>query len=419
MLGLRLHRCRRAEQLVFSVTGERANRVKRQPARGHRAGLVEGHDANRGQPLQMDAALHENTLPGGTRERRHDRHRRRNHERTRTRDDQQHERAIQPDVERLAGHHERHRRDECGQYDNGRRVPGGESIDERLQRRALGLRGLHEVDDPRERGVAPAARDSNGERAMTVDRAGEHFVAFGFLDRQRFSGDRRLVHLRVPVANNAVERKLLTGADNHQCTGGHALDADQPFTGAIAHEHVAGREIDQPANGLAGAVEALCLEPLRGGEQRHHHRGFFVFADRHRANHGDDHQHVDVEREPLDRLPGALRREDRAHDGGGHQQALDPPGSVDHHADATAGDREDRGHGGKPATDARAGRRRRVGFTTVTAAHCRFGGARRMCSGGTHCALARRGLAATVRRSSATCCKVCLKIAMMCWSSSE
>ena len=173
-----------------------------------------------------------------------------------------------------------------------------------------------------------AARHGNGQRAVAVDGAGEHFVAFRLFHRQRLAGDRRLVHVGVPVADDAVERELLARADDHQRARSHALDADQPFTGAIAHQHVARREIEQPADRLAGAIEALRLEPLRRGEQRHHHRRFFVFADRHRADHGDHHQHVDVEREPLDRLPRALRRKHRADDGGGDQQTCDPPWSV-------------------------------------------------------------------------------------------
>ena len=45
------------------------------------------------------------------------------------------------------------------------------------------------------------------ERAVAVDGAGEHFVAFGLFDRQRFAGDRRLVHVRSAVADDAVERE--------------------------------------------------------------------------------------------------------------------------------------------------------------------------------------------------------------------
>ena len=45
------------------------------------------------------------------------------------------------------------------------------------------------------------------ERAVAVDRAGKHFVAFDLLDRQRFAGDRRLVHVGASVADDAVERE--------------------------------------------------------------------------------------------------------------------------------------------------------------------------------------------------------------------
>ena len=111
----------------------------------------------------------------------------------------------------------------------------------------------------------------------------------------------------------------------------------------------------------ARAIEALRLEPLRRREQRHDHRRLFELADRDRADDGDDHQHVDVERAALDRLPRALRRETPAptmaaamkigalHSGNGVNQPMP-------HADHDQRRRD----AGEPAANARAGRRRLV-----------------------------------------------------------
>ena len=143
------------EQLVVAVPVERAHRIERQVAGRHRAGLVERDHANAGQPLEMNAALDEHALPRRAGERRHDRHGRRDHQRARTRHHQQHQRAIQPHVERLA------ERPATGtvatsaaRIDDRRRVPRRKAIDELLHRRALGLRRFDEVNDARQRGVA-------------------------------------------------------------------------------------------------------------------------------------------------------------------------------------------------------------------------------------------------------------------------
>ena len=137
------------------------------------------------------------------------------------------------------------------------RVPRGEAIDELLQRRALGLRRFDQVDDSRQRGVGAPARHRDRQRAVAVDGAGEHFVALALLDRQRFAGDRRLVHVGTAAADDAVERELLAGLDDHQRAGLDQLDADAAIAGCVADQHIGRREIDQLADRLR-ARSRLC-----------------------------------------------------------------------------------------------------------------------------------------------------------------
>ena len=129
-----------------------------QPAVRQRPGLVERDAADRRQLLEVRAALDEHALPRRRGQRRHDRHRRRDDERARARDHQQHERSINP--RRPAGTAKEQGGasaidDRERQHDRG--VDAREAIDERLARRALRLRALDQVDDPRQRGVAAAA----------------------------------------------------------------------------------------------------------------------------------------------------------------------------------------------------------------------------------------------------------------------
>ena len=75
----------RARRMPFKVTTSTCRR----PA-GQRASLVERHAPYAARALEMRAALDEHALVRGARERRHNRHRRGDHERAGARDDQQH-----------------------------------------------------------------------------------------------------------------------------------------------------------------------------------------------------------------------------------------------------------------------------------------------------------------------------------------
>src|SRR5687768_5179728 len=230
------------------------------------------------------------------------------------------------------------------------------------------------------------------------------------------------------VTDNAVERELLAGANDHQRAGIDAVDVLQPLTGAVANQDFGRRQIDQLADGLARAIETLRFEPLRGGEERHDHRRLFVFADEHGADDCDDHQDVDVQRAAPHRLPGALRGKYRADYGGGNQEGVNPPRGLEQHTDAAADDRQQRGNCSEPAAHTSAGRLRGLALAVATpelggAALFRMSGGvppKRLVAKADHRAdLARRGFDAACDPSSSTCCRVCLKIEMMCWSSSE
>ncbi len=67
------------------------------------------------------------------------------------------------------------------------------------------------MDDARQRRVAPQRRRDDLERAVPVDRSGEHLVAVPLVDRQRLAGDRRLVDVAFAGHDTAVERQLLAG----------------------------------------------------------------------------------------------------------------------------------------------------------------------------------------------------------------
>ncbi len=146
-------------------------------AAGERPRLVECDAADGSGPLEVRAAFDQNALSGGTRQRRDDGYRRRDHECARARDDKQHERAIQPGLPGFTERHRRHHRDADGKCDHRRRVNAREALDDGLRRRALRLRPLDKMNDSRKRRVPAPARDANIERAAAVDGAREHLIA--------------------------------------------------------------------------------------------------------------------------------------------------------------------------------------------------------------------------------------------------
>ena len=96
MIGVGLQARRAREQLRLCVIGERQDLRHDGSARGQRARLVERDGAKPCRRFDEDAALDQNAVSSGGRERRNDGHRRRDDERAGTADDEQHERTIGP-----------------------------------------------------------------------------------------------------------------------------------------------------------------------------------------------------------------------------------------------------------------------------------------------------------------------------------
>ena len=258
--------------------------------------LVEGDAADAAGALQVRAAFDQHALARRAGERGDDRHRRRDDERARARHDEQHQRAVDPRLPAAAERERRHDGDPYRQHDDGRRVDAREALDQRLGRRALRLRALDEMDDPRQRRVAAQPRDAHLERAAPVDGAREQRIAGRLVDRQRLAGDRRLVHRALSGDHLAVERHLLTRPDDQDRADRNGVDRHAPLAGRVADQRLDRRQVHQRADRVARAVERPRLEPFGDGEEEDHAGGFGILSEDDRARHRDHHQDVDVER---------------------------------------------------------------------------------------------------------------------------
>ena len=90
-----------------------------------------------------------------------------------------------------------------------------------------------EGDDSRQDRVASAAGDLDDDATLTVDGAGEDFVADRLVDRYGFAGDRSLIYGRRPLQQEAVRGNTLTRPDSNAIAeddvgGGNLLFARRP-----------------------------------------------------------------------------------------------------------------------------------------------------------------------------------------------
>ena len=229
------------------------------------------------------------------RERSHNRHRRGNHQRARARDDEQHERAIDPRRRLSAGDQRRHCRDDHRQREHDRRVDAREAIDERLDGRTLCLRGLDQMDDPRQPAVTAETQDTHLHRAAAVDRPRVDLVARLLVDRPRLARERRLVDVAAPTDHQAIERHLFARADDDLVARSDRIHRNPLLAAVAPDERLARRQVDQRPYRLPRAFHRPDLEPLRDGKEEHDARGFRPVAERERSDHRDHHQHVDIE----------------------------------------------------------------------------------------------------------------------------
>ena len=170
MLGSLLHRCGQRDNRARGHAVERHDVDDLGRPAGERAGLVERHAPHASRTLEMRAAFDEHALARRARKRRDNRNRRGDHQRARTRDDQQDQRAVDPGLPRAITEQRRHDGDSHRQRNDGRGVDAREALDECLRRGALRLRLFDQMNDAGQRRIAPGSRDAHVERAAPVDR---------------------------------------------------------------------------------------------------------------------------------------------------------------------------------------------------------------------------------------------------------
>jgi hypothetical protein len=270
-----------------------------------RAGLVEGDGVDARRGLDVFAALEQDALPAPGRDRREDRRWRRDDDRTRRGGDHERHRPVERPRE-LAPEGDRNRDGRDGEREHAEDVRLFETVDEALRRRFLALGLFDHVDEAGDRRLVGPPRDLDFEAPALVYRAAEHLVA-GFLRHgDGLAGQGGLVDRPLAGRDDAVERDSVAGADDEHVADGDVVDGDGDFLAVAQDLRFVRAHLDEGLDGPSRATDGVVLERVRQREQEQEHRALERGPDGERAECGDDHQQVDVDRAVAERLDGPL-----------------------------------------------------------------------------------------------------------------
>ena len=94
-------------------------------------------------------------------------------------------------------------------------------------RSGLGLLRIgHESHDAGELGLLPRPGDLDAEKSLSIDRGGDHVVAFPLLHRPGLAGDHRLVDVTLPLAHHSVRGNALARTHQQEVTVLQCADSD-------------------------------------------------------------------------------------------------------------------------------------------------------------------------------------------------
>jgi hypothetical protein len=215
------------QQLVFLNAVGRNDLHQFRPALGQRAGLVDHEGVDPFQPLQRFGIADQNSRPRATADPDHDRHRRGEAERTRTGDDQHGDGGNQRKCEAWLRpeHHPGNERQQRRRKHGGHE-PARNPVGQLLDRRARALRLRHQIDDPRQHGIAADPLGAQHQAAVLVDGAADQDRAGRFRHRHGLARHHEFIDERMALGDGAVDRDLLAGPHPQEVADRDRIDRD-------------------------------------------------------------------------------------------------------------------------------------------------------------------------------------------------
>ena len=151
------------------------------------------------------------------------------------------------------------RRGRCEQHD--RHEDLGDAIGEALDRRLRPLGALDELDDPRQRRVAPDPVGSHHERAGRIDRCADDLIARPDGDGHRLAGEHRCVDRGAAFDDDTVDRDPLARPDAQEVADTDLLEGDLAFPAILDDPRDRRAERGKPADRAGRPALGPRLEP--------------------------------------------------------------------------------------------------------------------------------------------------------------
>ena len=223
-----------AQSRYFPVV-ERHQRSQHRPAQRQSAGFVERDRVDAASHLKRTRVLYQDATRRRHARTGHNRHGRRQAERTRAGDYQHRDRMDQCNLDTVAMKQPaRQCRERDEQYH--RHEDGGGAIDQSLDRRLGRLRVFDQPDDPGQHAFSADRPHFDHQSTVAVDRAPRQQIIGPLGDRQRLACEHRLVDLRLAFEHACVGRNALTGT-YHQAIALHDLPERHVALGALPVAH--------------------------------------------------------------------------------------------------------------------------------------------------------------------------------------
>ena len=194
MLAAALQRGSQADQIGLSDAAQANHFNHLGRAFGQRPGLVDHHRGHRFQPLQRLRVADQHTMLGTTSDADHDRHRRRQPQRTGASNDQHADCGDQAIGHRRLRSPQRpaDKRQQRHQHDS-RHKPGSDPIHQPLNRGPAALGAGHHADNLRQHGVVTNLVGAHDEGALAIHAAADYLISGGTRNRHRFARHHGLV----------------------------------------------------------------------------------------------------------------------------------------------------------------------------------------------------------------------------------
>ncbi len=263
----------------------RLGRHQARPAFGQRAGLVEGHHAQRVGHFQglrvgdQNAALRRHAGAGHQRGRR-------GQAQSAGAGNHQHGHGVEHRRAPVAGPEtpaqQRDERDD----QHHRHEDRADLVHQALNGRLLALRRLDQPHDARQHRFGPHRRGAHVQQAFGVDGAAGDALADFARHRQAFAGDQRFVDVAGTEDDDAIDGQAFTGAHDDDIADAHPGQRHGHFRVAAQHARRFGPQGIQGADGRGGLPPRAGFQPLAQQHQRDDHRRAFEIQRGHAAGRG-------------------------------------------------------------------------------------------------------------------------------------